>query len=79
MAGPANLNKLAIPEIGCDPDKLQWGRVKEIISNEFIDISIDITVCRLKIKRWDVARRRQGHHLTPYSRFGPFGPRSGRS
>ncbi|MCD9025449.1 macro domain-containing protein [Cohnella silvisoli] len=42
-----SINKLAMPEIGCGLDKLQWGRVKEIIINEFIDTPIEITVCRL--------------------------------
>jgi hypothetical protein len=34
MAGPASLNKLAMPEIRCGLDKLQWGKVKEIISRD---------------------------------------------
>jgi len=42
-----SINKLAIPEIGCGLDKLQWGRVKEILKEEFKDIPIEITVCRL--------------------------------
>jgi hypothetical protein len=36
-----------MPEIGCGLDKLQWGKVKEIINNEFYNTPIEITVCRL--------------------------------
>ncbi|AIQ15014.1 macro domain-containing protein [Paenibacillus durus] len=42
-----SINQIAMPEIGCGLDKLQWGRVKEIITNEFINTSVKITVCRL--------------------------------
>lgn len=42
-----SISKLAMPEIGCGLDKLQWGRVKEILKEEFKDIPIEITVCRL--------------------------------
>lgn len=42
-----SINKIAMPEIGCGLDKLQWGRVKEIITNVFNDTSVTITVCRL--------------------------------
>jgi hypothetical protein len=34
MAGPASINELAMPEIRCGLDKLQWGRVKEMISRD---------------------------------------------
>lgn len=42
-----NIKKLAMPEIGCGLDRLQWGKVKEIIENTFIDTDIEIVVCRL--------------------------------
>jgi len=39
-----SINKLAMPEIGCGLDKLQWGRVKGILKEEFKDKPIEITV-----------------------------------
>lgn len=38
---------LAMPEIGCGLDRLQWGKVKEIVVETFKDTDIDIVVCRL--------------------------------
>lgn len=35
---------LAIPKLGCGLDKLQWGKVKEIIKEEFKDLDIEIEV-----------------------------------
>lgn len=41
------IEKLAIPQIGCGLDKLEWDRVKEIIEEIFDDIDIEILVCYL--------------------------------
>ncbi|WP_342480704.1 macro domain-containing protein [Paenibacillus sp. FSL L8-0340] len=41
------VNQIAMPEIGCGLDKLQWEKVKEIIMKEFSDTPVRITVCRL--------------------------------
>lgn len=41
------INKIAMPEIGCGLDKLQWFKVKEIILNIFSDTDIEIVVCRI--------------------------------
>ncbi|PZM63810.1 macro domain-containing protein [Paenibacillus dendritiformis] len=38
---------LAMPQIGCGLDKLQWGRVREIIKDVFADTDIEIVVCTL--------------------------------
>ena len=38
---------LAIPKIGCGLDKLQWGKVREIIQKVFEDVDIEILVCHL--------------------------------
>ncbi|MEG2787486.1 MAG: macro domain-containing protein [Romboutsia sp.] len=35
---------LAIPKIGCGLDRLQWGKVREIITEEFYGIDIEIEV-----------------------------------
>lgn len=42
-----SIHKVAMPEIGCGLDKLQWGRVKEILNEEFTGVAIEITICRL--------------------------------
>jgi hypothetical protein len=36
--------KLCIPKIGCGLDRLQWGKVREIIENVFRDTNINIVV-----------------------------------
>lgn len=41
------ITKLAIPQIGCGLDKLEWSKVKELIEDVFEDINIDILVCIL--------------------------------
>ncbi len=41
------IEKLAIPQIGCGLDKLSWDQVKEIIEEVFDDIDIEILVCSL--------------------------------
>ena len=40
----SNIKYLGIPLIGCGLDRLQWGKVKEIIKEEFKDIDIEIEV-----------------------------------
>lgn len=41
------IQKLAMPKIGCGLDRLQWGRVMEILKAEFADTDIEILVCSL--------------------------------
>lgn len=41
------IEKLAIPQIGCGLDKLDWEQVKEIIEEVFDDVDIEILVCSL--------------------------------
>lgn len=38
---------LAMPKIGCGLDRLQWGKVREIINEVFQDVDIEILVCHL--------------------------------
>jgi hypothetical protein len=42
-----DIRYLAMPEIGCGLDKLQWEKVREILINEYNDTNIEITVCSL--------------------------------
>lgn len=42
-----NVEKLAMPLIGCGLDKLQWDKVKEIIEEVFSDTDIEILICKL--------------------------------
>lgn len=39
--------KLAMPRIGCGLDKLQWGKVKQIIEDVFNDMNVEILVCSI--------------------------------
>ena len=41
------ITKLAIPQIGCGLDRLDWDCVKELIEEIFDDIDINILVCIL--------------------------------
>ena len=41
------ITKLAIPEIGCGLDKLEWIEVKAIIEDIFGDTDIEILMCSL--------------------------------
>ena len=41
-----NIDKVAMPIIGCGLDRLQWDKVSEIIQNVFKDTDIEILVCR---------------------------------
>lgn len=35
---------LGLPKIGCGLDRLQWGKVREIIKEEFKNLDIEIEV-----------------------------------
>lgn len=41
------ITKLAMPQIGCGLDKLDWNRVKELLEDVFGDTNIDIIICIL--------------------------------
>lgn len=41
-----NINKIAMPVIGCGLDRLQWDKVSEIIKEVFENTDIEILVCR---------------------------------
>ena len=41
------VKKLAMPKIGCGLDRLQWGKVREMIKEIFGDLDIEIRVCYL--------------------------------
>lgn len=34
-----------MPRIGCELDKLNWDKVKEIIQEVFVDTDVEILVC----------------------------------
>lgn len=40
-----NMQKLAMPKIGCGLDKLEWYKVSDIIKNIFKDTDVEILVC----------------------------------
>lgn len=42
-----SIHRIAMPEIGCGLDKLKWGKVREIILQEFQETPVEIVVCRL--------------------------------
>lgn len=44
MCRNCNIKYLAMPKIGCGLDGLQWGKVREIIKEEFKDLDIEIEV-----------------------------------
>lgn len=44
MCKNCNIKYLAMPRIGCGLDRLQWGKVREIIKEEFKDLDIEIEV-----------------------------------
>lgn len=41
-----DINKIAMPMIGCGLDRLQWDKVSKIIKEIFKDTKIEILVCR---------------------------------
>jgi len=42
-----SIKYLAMPKIGCGLDRLSWGKVREIIKEQFNDTDIEILVCSL--------------------------------
>lgn len=40
-----NIDKLAMPKIGCGLDKLEWPAVSELIKYIFADVDVDILIC----------------------------------
>ena len=42
-----NIKYLAMPKIGCGLDRLSWGRVREMIKEEFEHLDIEIVVCSI--------------------------------
>lgn len=40
-----NIKYIACPKLGCGLDKLQWGKVREIMKDVFKDTDIEILVC----------------------------------
>lgn len=38
------ITKLAMPKIGCELDRLEWEKVKNIIKEVFADVDIEIVV-----------------------------------
>lgn len=44
MCKNCGIKYLAMPKIGCGLDRLQWGKVREIIKEEFKDLDIEIEV-----------------------------------
>ena len=40
-----NIQKLAMPKIGCGLDKLEWSKVSDIIKNIFKDTDVEFLVC----------------------------------
>lgn len=41
------IKKIAMPMIACGLDRLEWGKVRELIDEVFEDTDIEIVVCRL--------------------------------
>lgn len=41
-----NIQKIAMPIIGCGLDRLEWDKVSKIIKDVFNDIDIEILVCK---------------------------------
>ena len=44
MCKEFNIKYLGIPKIGCGLDRLQWGKVREIIQDKFKNLDIEIEV-----------------------------------
>ena len=42
-----DIEKLAMPKIGCGLDKMEWERVKDIIETVFENTDIEIMICSL--------------------------------
>jgi len=39
------VRQIAMPKIGCGLDRLQWGRVREMLLDVFADTDVEILVC----------------------------------
>lgn len=46
ICGDFNINKVAMPLIGCGLDMLQWNKVSDIIKEVFEDTDMEILVCK---------------------------------
>ncbi len=42
-----NIDKIAMPLIGCGLDRLKWNRVSQMIKDIFNDTDIEIVICKL--------------------------------
>lgn len=42
-----DINRIAMPMIGCGLDKLDWHRVSKLIKETFVNTEVEIIVCRL--------------------------------
>ena len=54
LSDDINVNKIALPLIGCGIDGLEWFRVRELIEKVFGDMDIEIVVCYLEKDRHKV-------------------------
>ncbi len=43
-----NIKRLAIPRLGCGLDRLEWEKVRRMITGVFDDTDIEILVCSLE-------------------------------
>lgn len=43
-----DVRKIAMPQIGCGLDQLQWDKVSEIIKEVFGELDVEILICKLK-------------------------------
>ena len=41
------INKIAMPKIGCGLDRLNWDNVYEIIKDVFKDTDVEILICEI--------------------------------
>lgn len=41
------ITKIAIPKLDCDHERMDWGRVKEIVEEVFANTDVEILVCNL--------------------------------
>lgn len=53
IADREDINKIAMPVIGCGLDKLEWSRVSKIIKDVFYNTDIEILVCKVKEDNYD--------------------------
>lgn len=43
---PSDCHKIAMPQIGCGLDRLEWNKVSQIIKDIFQDTDIEILICK---------------------------------